>query len=95
MEIFKSALIVLTLSLLAANPVLAASKNSAIIDTCKAAAPQELSLAENAQIRFKGISGSGRVKKVLLRVTENNNDDFNVQCKIKVKSQEIKGFKRL
>jgi len=94
MKILKSALIALTLNLLAANSVLAATENSAIIESCKAAAPHELSLDENAEIRLRGISGSGRVKKVLLRVTTDNSG-FNVQCKINVKSQEIKSFKRL
>ncbi len=95
MKILKSALIALTVNLLATNSVLAATQNSVIVDSCKAAAPQELSLDANAEIRLRGISGSGRVKKVLLRVTTENDNGFNVQCKINVKSQEIKGFKRL
>lgn len=95
MKIFKSALIVLTLNVLAANPVLASSQYSAIIDSCKAAAPQELSLGKDDQVRLIGISGAGRVKKVLLKVSASDSDDYNVQCKIAVKTQEIKGFKRL
>ncbi len=94
MKTLNAALIALSLNLVAATPALA-GKNTAIIDSCKAAAPQELGLSEDAQIRFKGITGSGRVKKVLMRISGESDTAYNVRCTVKVKTGEVKKIARV
>lgn len=93
MKALKSGLFALTVGLLSANPALATNKNSEIIDACKAAAPAQLGM-DNIEVRFKGMSGSSRLKRVLMSVSDENNERFNVQCKISVRSKEIKSFER-
>ncbi len=93
MNTLSKTLITVSLSALAATSAFA-NGNKELINTCKTAAPQELSLSPDASVRFKAINGSGRTKKITLRVSESKDTGYNVQCKINANTLEIKSFKR-
>jgi len=93
MNTLSKTLITVSLSALAATSAFAKG-NKELIDTCKTAAPQELNLSADTNVRFKAINGSGRVKRITLRVSESKADGYNVQFKINTNTLEIKSFDR-